>query len=102
MCAQTGRWRRLLPSSVTVAVLFCLFEPFPAVALDPTKSISQYNCRSWTREDGLPANRINAITQTTDGYLWLGTQKGLTRFDGVQFTSFAPPDTPYYRDHIIS
>ena len=54
-------------------------------ALDPEKSIYQYNCQSWTRQTGLPANKVNAIAQTKDGYIWLGTQGGLVRFDGVNF-----------------
>jgi ligand-binding sensor domain-containing protein len=87
---------------LTLLVLLWLFQPFLAAALDPTLSISQYSCRSWTRENGLPAEGINAIIQTSDGYLWLGTQKGLVRFDGMQFGSFELPDSPYYRNHVIS
>jgi ligand-binding sensor domain-containing protein/signal transduction histidine kinase len=55
-------------------------------ALDPAKSLFQFNCRNWARQDGLPTDKINTITQTRDGYLWLGTQNGLVRFDGRQFT----------------
>lgn len=54
-------------------------------ALDPTKSVFQYNCQNWTRQNGLPADFITAVTQTKDGYLWLGTQKGLFRFGGIDF-----------------
>jgi len=45
-------------------------------------------CRSWGTEVGLPQNTVNAIIQTHDGYLWLGTQGGLARFDGVRFTVY--------------
>ncbi len=45
-------------------------------------------CRAWGTEAGLPQNTVNAIVQTRDGYLWLGTQGGLARFDGVRFTVF--------------
>ncbi len=55
------------------------------LALDPTKSVFQFNCRSWGRQNGLPASVINAIKQTPDGYIWLGTARGLVRFDGVEF-----------------
>lgn len=45
-------------------------------------------CRAWGTESGLPQNTVNAIVQTRDGYLWLGTQGGLARFDGVRFKVF--------------
>ena len=54
-------------------------------ALDPAKSVYQYNCLNWTRRNGLPADLITGVTQTKDGYIWLGTQKGMVRFDGVDF-----------------
>lgn len=44
--------------------------------------------RAWGTEAGLPQNTVNTIIQTRDGYLWLGTQDGLARFDGVRFTVF--------------
>lgn len=60
-----------------------------AFALDPQKSISQFAHTVWTEKDGAPAD-IVAITQTSDGYLWLGTWNGLFSFDGVRFTRFEP------------
>ncbi len=48
----------------------------------------QFVCRSWTSEDGLPQNSVNALLQTRDGYLWVGTFGGLARFDGLKFTVF--------------
>jgi len=44
--------------------------------------------KSWGTADGLPQNTVNVVLQTRDGYLWLGTQGGLARFDGVRFTVF--------------
>jgi signal transduction histidine kinase/ligand-binding sensor domain-containing protein len=60
-----------------------------AFALDPQKSITQFAHTVWTEKDGAPAD-IVAITQTSDGYLWLGTWTGLFSFDGVRFTRFEP------------
>ena len=48
--------------------------------------------RSWQVEQGLPNNTVNAITQTHDGYLWLGTDEGLARFDGVRCRVFGLQD----------
>src|SRR6266436_5860398 len=46
---------------------------------------------AWRVEEGLPDNIVDAITQTPDGYLWLGTQGGLVRFDGVRFSTVDDP-----------
>src|SRR6266581_4418304 len=55
---------------------------------------SEYVLRVWETDDGLPQNTITGIAQTPDGYLWLATQGGLARFDGVRFTSFSKGATP--------
>lgn len=59
-------------------------------AVDPGTHISQYAHTAWRIQDGLFSGAPNAITQTADGYLWIGTQNGLFRFDGVRFTLSAP------------
>lgn len=53
-----------------------------------------YAIENWQVEQGLPHISITSIAQTPDGYLWLGTFNGLTRFDGVQFTVFDEGNTP--------
>src|SRR5947207_11028013 len=53
-----------------------------------------YRVTRWTTDQGLPQNRISCLKQTRDGYLWLGTWFGLTRFDGVRFTVFDKFNTP--------
>src|SRR5581483_1257926 len=68
--------------------------PSAALALDPHRSLRQYVHRVWQTEQGLPQNTVFAIAQTPDGYLWVGTQEGLGRFDGVRFTIFDPTNTP--------
>jgi len=54
-------------------------------ALDPDNEILQYSCRTWSRQNGLPVNGINAVTQSRDGYLWFATSVGIVRFDGLEF-----------------
>ena len=68
------------------ALVLCLAASH-CLALDPEKTIFQYNCRTWTRQNGLPAGGVNAIAQTADGYLWLGTAEGMVSFDGIEFKS---------------
>lgn len=76
---------------VTACLAAALFIP-AASALDPHKSLTQYSPQSWGQVDGLPQDTIRAIAQTTDGYLWLGTDEGLARFDGYEFTVFNKAD----------
>lgn len=83
--------------------LLCLVGPvLPADALDPAKAITQYVHTVWRTDDGLPQNSVTKILQTKDGFLWVGTQAGLARFDGVRFTTFDHTNTPVFRDDYIS
>jgi diguanylate cyclase (GGDEF)-like protein len=66
----------------------------PAEALDPRKAITQYVQTIWNTESGLPENSVHSIAQTADGYLWMGTEEGLTRFDGVQFVTYTNHNAP--------
>ncbi len=68
--------------------LLCCVLASPVLALDPHKLLTQYSRTLWTQGQGLPQDTIRAIGQTTDGYLWLGTDEGLARFDGYDFTVF--------------
>lgn len=54
------------------------------------RSLSQFHHTSWTAKDGAPS-QISAMAQTTDGYLWIGTARGLFRFDGVTFERYTAP-----------
>jgi ligand-binding sensor domain-containing protein/signal transduction histidine kinase len=56
---------------------------------------------AWRTDAGLPHNSVNAILQTRDGYLWLGTSNGLARFDGVRFATFRAMDHPGLRSNRI-
>jgi ligand-binding sensor domain-containing protein len=76
-------------------ILFCFVLFFLTIsqvgALDTSSQISQYGHTAWRLEDGVFSGAPNAIAQTTDGYLWIGTQAGLMRFDGVRFVSWRGP-----------
>ncbi len=56
-----------------------------AHAIDPHRTISQYVRQRWGEESGLPKGPVYSINQTPDGYLWIGTERGLFRFDGLRF-----------------
>jgi ligand-binding sensor domain-containing protein/signal transduction histidine kinase len=51
-----------------------------------------FTFRAWQSEQGLPQDRVRALTQTIDGYIWVGTDDGVARFDGARFVSFGLPD----------
>lgn len=70
---------------VTSRLVLLLALAIPALALDPSKSLTQYAHRIWGQEEGLFQPTIYSIVQTHDGFLWLGTQDSLIRFDGAHF-----------------
>ena len=84
---------RLLQWAITGLALLCFATP--AQALDPLRMLSQYMRERWGSERGFTAGTVSAIAQTTDGYLWIGTETGLVRFDGLNFRLFqqASPGT---------
>jgi signal transduction histidine kinase/ligand-binding sensor domain-containing protein/CheY-like chemotaxis protein/HPt (histidine-containing phosphotransfer) domain-containing protein len=65
-----------------------------AHALNPQLLPSQYVLDNWQIADGMPQNTAQALARTPDGYLWIGSQEGLARFDGVRFTLFDPGNEP--------
>ena len=62
-----------------------------AKALDPALDVSQYAHTAWKIRDGFSKGYISSIAQTPDGYLWLGTEFGLLRFDAVRAVPWQPP-----------
>ena len=62
-----------------------------AFALNPTLDVSQYAHASWKISEGFSEGMIQSIAQTADGYIWLGTEFGLLRFDGVRAVPWKPP-----------
>jgi ligand-binding sensor domain-containing protein/signal transduction histidine kinase len=87
-----GGWGRLLAGLCLVTVGWgTVFLQSVQGAVQVDRS---YLHRIWQFEDGLPQNTVQAMLQTKDGYLWIATQKGLARFDGISFTVFNPGNTP--------
>src|SRR5580700_5433388 len=73
-----------------------------AYALNPSKSLTQYTTTIWTQQHGLPQDTVHTIAQTADGYLWLGTDEGLARFDGYEFVTFTKEHDGLPADSITS
>lgn len=104
-----GRWRGeqgdsrrggCRPGAAVVVALLATGEALPA--LDPNRALTQHIHEVWQGEEGLPQNTVNAIAQTTDGYVWVGTQEGLARFDGVRFVVFDRRNTPQLSNQWIN
>ena len=71
------RWRLAGPLALLISL--------PALAIDPNRAMSQYVREHWGPERGFPSGPVYGIAQTTDGYLWIGTEAGMVRFDGLNF-----------------
>lgn len=62
-----------------------------------------FTIQSWDSEDGLPATRLYALARTPDGYLWIGSEVGLVRFDGARFVTLTTNTVPALgHNHILS
>jgi ligand-binding sensor domain-containing protein len=81
MTRQSFVWKILLGA-------VAIFLSLPAHAIDPNRTIAQYLQDRWSGARGFPGGAVTALAQTRDGYLWIGTDKGLSRFDGSSFRTF--------------
>ena len=71
------------------------------LGLDSSRELSQFRHEVWLTENGLPQNTVHSIAQTNDGYIWIGTEEGLARFDGVKFTVFNKQNTVQLKSNYI-
>lgn len=84
--------QKSLPVVCVVAMLLCC--ALSGAALEPSTALANYGRQTWGMENGLPQNTVQALAQTQDGYVWLGTEVGLVRFDGNGFQVFDRNSTP--------
>ena len=96
---MNGKWK--LGFLALLATALVLPATRSEAGLNPAKAITQYTHDVWQTEQGLPQNTIPAMVQTRDGYIWLGTELGLVRFDGVRFTVFDEASTPEIKSNIV-
>jgi diguanylate cyclase (GGDEF)-like protein len=87
-------WRRL-PTLALALLAFVAAAVSPSArALDPDKAFHHYVRNAWSIQAGLPQISVLTITQDKLGYIWVGTQSGLARFDGIRFTTYKPETDP--------
>ncbi len=85
-----------------LALLAALVAGTTTFALDPNRALTQARLAVWTSESGLPQNTVDAMVQTRDGYMWMGTEEGLVRFDGVRFVVSDRQTAPALRSSFVS
>lgn len=89
--------RAVVALGILLACCACAF------ALDPSLDVSQFAHTTWRVRDGFAKGEIISVAQMPDGYLWLGTEFGLYRFDGVRAVQWRPPGNPQLpADRIVS
>src|SRR6187399_2740633 len=86
-CAPVRRAMRHMRSATSVLLVAAIALLSSPLALAETPQVlAGYTVTSWTLVDGVPVGPVNAIAQNADGYLWLGTTRGIVRFDGARLT----------------
>jgi signal transduction histidine kinase/ligand-binding sensor domain-containing protein len=73
-------------------VLALLAVSASSFAIVPDRQLTQYAHNVWRTQDGALTGTPTTVTQTSDGYIWIGTRSGLLRFDGVRFLPWSPPE----------
>src|SRR5262245_12117619 len=95
--------RQVKLSYISLGLLVCALMAFccsPVSAFERDRTIGQFVHRAWTTEEGAPGP-VRAIAQTKDGYLWIGTNHGLYRFDGVKFERYEPREGAFPSQHVV-
>ncbi len=87
-----------LPSSLASQAVSPRTPPTLTDSGPPRPPRLQYQLDNWSTQDGLPTDKVNALLQTSDGFLWVGTVAGLARFDGVRFKVFDDSSVPEMAD----
>ncbi len=83
------------------AIIILYILPVFLYSSAPEADLSQWVPRLYSTENGLPQYTVLAIAQTDDGYIWLGTYGGLTRFNGVRFETFNKSNTPEFEHNTV-
>jgi ligand-binding sensor domain-containing protein/signal transduction histidine kinase len=88
-------------NALRLASVLCSLAAVASRCADLGPTHAEQLREAWRAEQGLPHDAVTCVTQTRDGYLWVGTSNGLARFDGVRFVSYRAADTPDLRSNRI-
>ena len=88
--------------AIIVVFFWMGVHPSTLAALDPEKNLSNYIHHTWTTREGLPQDTIYSIVQDSQGYIWIGTDRGLVRFDGLEFKLFNKSNTHALKNDSIT
>ena len=94
LCQHKLLRRSTRPHLYLFFLSFLFFTAPLSYGLDTNTALGEYVFQSWTLRDGLPNEEVITVGQTPEGYLWIGTQQGLARFDGLRFSNFTPKTLP--------
>src|SRR5688572_24887607 len=89
--------------AIFTALLIALLLPCGArvAGLATAGDLGQLGRRAWQTENGLPQNTVHSVIQDFEGYVWVATEEGLARFDGVGFVIFDKQNTPQLRSNDV-
>src|SRR5215510_12769549 len=90
MARACGQRRQVVALGIVLVGMLLAWCP-GAIALNPALDVNQYAHTAWRIREGFAKGEITSIAQTPDGYLWLGTEFGLYRFDGIKNVLWQPP-----------
>ena len=78
----------MMKKQLLFPVFLILLWGFSLTALVQDRALGQFIVDRWTSNDGLPQNTAESIIQTRDGFLWIATEEGFAKFDGVDYTVY--------------
>src|SRR3954470_19004973 len=85
---------------VRFTIMLLLLHNF-VLGLDPAEEVKHFGRTVWQTEKGLPQNTVHSIKQSRDGFIWIATEEGLARFDGINFLVFNKQNTPQIKSNDI-
>jgi ligand-binding sensor domain-containing protein len=88
-------------AGLALAAGLAILAPGEVAALDPGRGLGQYVHDRFTDRQGLPQNAVRALLSSRRGELWIGTDEGLARFDGVRFTVYDRRSSPALGSNLV-